>query len=138
MFNKKNYEKILKDYFLDKPGVLCAYLFGSVAREKEHSYSDMDIAVLYDDSILPSEYADRQITLSVDLSQLLNRNVDMVILNRASPYLKFQIIREGIRIYESPKRKDRSFEAHSIIEYFDFLPIKNLLEASLLKRLKEA
>lgn len=138
MDDKKDYKNILKDYFLNKPEVLCIYLFGSVAREKEHSYSDIDMAVLYDDSVPPSSYADRQITFSVEMSQLLDKNVDILILNRASPYLKFQIFREGIRIYENQKRKDRSFEAHSILEYFDFLPIKNLLEASLIKRIKEA
>lgn len=129
---------ILNRYFLNKPEVLCAYIFGSVAKEKEHSYSDIDIAVLYDDAVSSSQYADEGINLSVELSQLLAKNADIITLNRASPYLKFQIIREGVRIYESPRRKDRTFEAHSIIEYFDFLPIKNLLELSMMKRIKEA
>ena len=138
MSNGKNYKDVLREYFLNKPEVLCIYIFGSVAKEKEHLYSDIDIAALYDNSVLPSEYTENQVALSVELSQLLNKNVDVVILNRASPYLKFQIIREGFRVYESKNRKDRSFEAHSIIEYFDFLPIKNLLETSMIKRLKEA
>ena len=135
---KADYKNILEEYFSTKPEVLCVYLFGSAAKGKENVHSDIDIAVLYDDSILTSEYADKQIAVSVELSRLLNRNVDIIILNQAGPYLKFQIFRDGVRVYEHPKRSDREFEAHSIIEYFDFLPIKNLLESSLIKRLKEA
>ena len=129
---------MLKDYFDTKPEALCVYLFGSAAKGKENIYSDIDVAVLYDNSVSTSEYADKQIAVSVELSRLLNRDVDAIILNQASPYLKFQIFRDGSRVYENPKRSDRAFEAHSIIEYFDFLPIKNLLESALIKRLKEA
>ena len=136
--NKPNFKDTLKNYFADKTEVSCAYLFGSAACGKENAYSDVDIAILYDDTVSFSEYTDRQIALIVELSQLLDRNVDIVILNRAAPYLKFQAIKEGVRIYENPARQGRAFEARSIVEYFDFLPVKNLLESSLIKRTKEA
>lgn len=130
------YKNIFNKYFSNRPEVLCVYLFGSAAKEKENVYSDIDVAILYNNSIPSKEYTDRQITLSIELGQLLGREVDVIILNHTAPYLKFQVIKEGIRVYESPARKDRAFEAHSIIDYFDFLPVKNLLESSIIKRIK--
>jgi len=73
----------------------------------------------------------------VDLCELLCLNVDIIVLNQAAPYLRFQVIQNGVKVYENPKRKDRAFEARSIVEFFDFLPLKNLLESSVLKRIKE-
>ena len=131
-------ENCIKGYFSGIKGVLCAYLFGSVAADKDNPYSDVDIAVLYDDSVAPSEYTDKQIDLSVELSRLLDRNVDIIILNNAGPFLKFQVIQNGARVYENPARNSRAFEAYSLIEYFDFLPLKNMLESSLIRRIKEA
>ncbi len=135
---KTNYKEIISKYFGDKTEVLCVYLFGSAASEKENIYSDVDIAVLYNDSVPPSRYSDIRINISIDLSLLLDRNVDVTVLNEAPPYLKFQVIRNGIRIYEKPNRESRTFEARSILEYFDFAPIKNMMESSLIKRIKEA
>ena len=135
--NKTDYKKILAGYFADKPDVLCAYIFGSAARGKETAHSDVDIAVLFNDSVSSSEYTERQISLFVDLSELLCVNVDIIVLNQATPYLRFQVIQSGVKVYENPKRKDRAFEARSIVEFFDFLPLKNLLESSVLKRIKE-
>lgn len=134
---KPDYKKMLNEYFRNKPNILCVYLFGSVANAKESPSSDVDIAVLYNNSVSASKYTDQQIDTSIDLSLLLDKNVDVIILNRAAPYLKFQIIQKGIRVYENPKRESRIFEARSILEYFDFEPIKNLLELSLIKRIKE-
>lgn len=136
--SQSRYENTLKEFFSGKEGILCAYLFGSIAADKDNLYSDVDIAVLYGDSVAPSEYTDKQIDLSVELSRLLDRNVDIIILNNAGPYLKFQVIKGGIRVYEEPKRNNRAFEARSMLEYFDFLPVKNMLEASLIRNIRGA
>ncbi|MDP2913009.1 MAG: nucleotidyltransferase domain-containing protein [Candidatus Omnitrophota bacterium] len=136
--SRARYEDTLKEFFSDKEEVVCVYLFGSAAARKGNFYSDVDIAVLYDNSVVRSEYTDKQIDLSVELSRLLDRNVDIIILNNAGPYLKFQVIKSGIRVYEDQKRDNRTFEARSIVEYFDFLPVKNMLEASVIKNIRGA
>ena len=132
------YKEKLNEYFKSKNEVLAVYLFGSTARGKENAYSDVDIAILYDDSVPASEYTDRQISLIVELSAIINKNVDVVVLNRAGAYLKFQVMREGVRIYESPKRQGRPFEARAMIEYFDFLPIKTRIENAIIAKLRKA
>jgi hypothetical protein len=132
------YKKNIRTYFRDKHEVLCVYIFGSAAAGKETPYSDIDVAILFDDSVSPLEYSDRQIALSIELGRLLNREIDVIILNRAAPYLKFQIIKEGAIVYESPARSGRPFEARAVLEYFDFLPVKNMLESAMMRKVKGA
>jgi len=52
----------------------------------------------------------------------------VVVLNSANSFLKFQVIKSWVRICEDKERKSRGFEARAIMEYFDFLHIRNRLE----------
>ncbi len=45
-FNKQEIKKTLSAFFQNRDEVLVAYLFGSVAEDKQNKLSDLDIAVL--------------------------------------------------------------------------------------------
>jgi hypothetical protein len=92
--------------------------------------------VLFDDRLPPSRYADRQVAIMGAVSGSVGREIDVVVLNRASSFLKFQVIKEGVRIYERHGRIGRAFEARAILEYFDYLPIKTRIENAMIKRMK--
>jgi len=128
----------LKKYFSVQGDVLSAYIFGSFAKGKENQYSDLDVAILLDVKTSQKDYADRRVAMMCGLSSALNIDLDIVILNNAGPFLKFEVYRHGKVVYEKEMAKSRSFKARSILEYFDFLPIKNMLEARLIRRIKEA
>lgn len=117
--------------------ILAAYLFGSQAKGSANKYSDFDIGILFDYQTKAKEYTDRQIAIINSLSAALHKEVDAVILNRAPVFLKYHILKEGIKVYERPHRPEHSFEANAIIEYFDFLPVKNRIEGALIKKIKE-
>lgn len=119
-------------------GVLAAYLFGSYAGGNPHKYSDIDIAVLFDRTVSSEDYTDKQIDLTVNLGRLLGREADVVVLNRAGSFLKYNVLKNGLRVYEKPDRSERGFEARAIVEYFDFLPIKNRIEEGILSKIKRA
>lgn len=72
-----------------------------------------------------------------DLSSILDKNVDVVVMNEASCFLSFQIIKNGVKIHERADRIDHSFEARTIVEYFDFIPVRRRLEEALVNRIKE-
>lgn len=127
----------IRDFFKKDASVLAAYLFGSQAAGRAGKYSDVDIAVLFDEGLPQSRYADRQLAIADGVSRFAGREADVVVLNRASSFLKFQVLKEGMRIYEKPGRIGRSFEARAILEYFDYLPIKTRIENALIKRIKE-
>jgi len=128
----------LKSYFAKQKNILCAYLFGSFASGKENKFSDIDIAVFFDDLTPRKEYSRFILSITDDLSALLDRNIDIAVLNNADSFLKFQVVKKGERIYERPDRRKRDFEARAIIEYFDFLPIRERLEAALISGIKGA
>lgn len=124
--------------FLKKDAfILAAYLFGSQAAGRADKDSDVDIGVLFDERLPPGRYAGRQLAIADGVSRFAGREADVVVLNRAPSFLKFQILKEGVRIYEKPGRNGRSFEARAVLEYFDYLPIKTQIENALIKRIKE-
>lgn len=133
-----NIKETVRDYFAKQKDALCVYLFGSVAAGKENRFSDVDIAVLFDERTPHEEYSRRVLSMMDELSGLLDKDVDIVVLNAAASFLKFQIIKSGVRIYERPDRRGRDFESAAVIEYFDFFPIRNKLEAALINGIKGA
>ena len=118
--------------------ILAVYLFGSQVKNRSNKYSDIDIAVLFDEEVKEEKYTDRQIAIITNLTGYLNKEIDVVVLNRASLFLRYHILKEGEKIYERPGRNEHNFEALSIMQYFDFLPIKNRIENGILSKIKEA
>lgn len=82
-----------------RPEVLDAYLFGSQARGEAHGLSDVDVAVFLDPkapAALPWGHAAE---LTSCLIRALGRNdVDVALLNRATPLLYNRVLRDGIRL----------------------------------------
>ena len=116
--------------------MVCLYLFGSIAAKKDNTKSDVDIGILFDGSVPKEQYTGRILNYMDRLSRQLDREIDCVVLNNAATVIKFQIIKNGDRLYERLNRKDHQFEVNAMLEYFDFLPIKNRLEASMLAHIR--
>jgi predicted nucleotidyltransferase len=135
---------LLTDYFSDRDEILSVYLFGSAALDKSGlpagqagKDSDVDIAVLFSDSIKAKDYAGKIISMTDGISRILDKEVDIVALNSADCILRFQVIKKGIRIVERDRIGNRRNEARSVIEYLDFIPMRRMMEESLIKRIKK-
>lgn len=126
----------IREYFSHQEKVICVYLFGSTAKSKENKFSDVDIAVLFDAGVDRVEYTRRCLSITDELSRILDKDIDVVDLNEAASFLKFHIIKEGIKVYERPCRIEHNFEARTIVEYLDFLPIRRKLEAALITNIR--
>jgi predicted nucleotidyltransferase len=86
----------VREYFTDKP-VLKAYLFGSFARSETDTDSDIDILVELDYSHpIGLEF----IKMQLDLEEIFNRKVDLVTEKSMSKYVKPNIDKDKILIYE--------------------------------------
>ena len=118
---KKDIIKILKPIFKDS-GVLFCYLFGSFANNNNISKSDVDLGVYLNEK-KHSDFFDKRLELISQFSKELKKDVDVIILNSASPFLKYVILKEGELIFEKERSKRIDFELKSINEYFDFRPI---------------
>ncbi|MFH1782751.1 MAG: nucleotidyltransferase domain-containing protein [Candidatus Omnitrophota bacterium] len=135
---KKTAINLINSILKKDSSILAAYLFGSQIKGSPNKYSDIDIGILLGREVNIEKYTDIQIAVMNDISQKLNKEADVVILNRTSMFLKYYILKNGIRIYEKPDRAEHLFEARAIVEYFDFLPVKTMIENAILKRVKEA
>ena len=96
----------------------------------------MDIAVLFKEDAPQEEHGRRSLLATDELSRVLDKEIDIVVLNNANCFLKFQIIKNGLRLYERKDRKGREFEARAMMEYFDFLPIRRRLEEALVSHIQ--
>ncbi len=113
----------------EKREILLTFLFGSFASKRIHPLSDIDIGILF--RTVPDIYAINDLT--EELSSLLQRDVDLVVLNHASPVLKMQVLKNGILIYVSDRRHFHQFFVDTVNQYDDLKRIRKNCEDSILK-----
>ena len=74
----------LAGYVSKQENIMTAWLFGSQVTGITHTESDVDLALLFQRTKVPS--ADRLLQIQDDLTSLLHRETDIVVLNDASPH----------------------------------------------------
>lgn len=129
--NQQNIIKSLRKILLKEEGILFCYLFGSLAYENFISKSDIDLAVYLDEKKCKDLF-EKRLELITRTSRALKKDVDIVILNTASLFLKYVVLKEGKLVFEKDKEKRIDFELKSINEYFDFKPILEMYHKKLL------
>ena len=68
---------LLEKYFSSRLDVRLAFLFGSAARGRLSRSSDVDVAVYFE-----GQYSSEENSLWRDLETLLDRDVDLLVLNK--------------------------------------------------------
>jgi len=121
--------KSLKAFFAKEQGILLAFLFGSFASKHIRPSSDVDIGIFF--RTVPDVYATND--LIEKLSSLLQREVDLIVLNHASPVLKMQVLKTGMLIYVSDRKYFHQFFVDRVNQYDDLKRIRKNCEDSILK-----
>ncbi len=124
-------------YFVSQVDVVAAYLFGSAARGQADRLSDVDIAVLFDAHLRAEESVERQLRILGDMEHYANREVQIVVLNRAAPLLAYQAVQHGILLYERSRAERIDFEVLTRRVYFDEKPWLDFHSQSLLRDIRE-
>lgn len=127
----------LTSYFLRQKEVIIAYIFGSAARGRINYSSDVDLAVLLDARLGEEAQFEHYLLLAVKVADFSQRDVDLVLLNKASPLLAHEVIRHGRLIYERCAAERIDFEIRTRQIYFDVKPMLNFHSQALLRRIKE-
>jgi predicted nucleotidyltransferase len=105
--------------------IVAIYVFGSTAAAKNRSGSDIDLAIMFRGWVNSIE----RVQLETSLSNLLKRDVDLVIFGKASPLLQHQILKNGRLVYEGdPKERVRQ-EVAARCEYLETTALYKVIEA---------
>ncbi|MEW6536904.1 MAG: HepT-like ribonuclease domain-containing protein [Candidatus Auribacterota bacterium] len=95
---------LLKKYFEDRQSIVMAYIFGSYAKDRNMSESDMDIAVYFkpQDSRIIEYEADKKYPdedkIWEDVEDIVGMYCDFVVMNRCPATLALEILQTGKEI----------------------------------------
>ena len=107
--------KRIIDFLSRHVDIVAIYIFGSVATAKNRSGSDIDVAIMVRGQVNGME----RVQLETSLSNILRKDVDLIIFGEATPLLQHQILKYGDLIYErDPKERTRQ-EVAARREYLD-------------------
>lgn len=128
----------IKTLLSPREEILLAYLFGSFSRGVSTPLSDIDIAVLIHGDISEEKYpyGYRSELLTYLMKGLRTNRIDLVILNDAPPFLKFQVVRHGQIIISMSEDKRIDFQVKTISRYNDVKRLMSIQQRYITERLK--
>ena len=122
---------------LGRQDLVAVYLFGSVAQNQAHALSDVDVAVLFPEELSAKGMFAHTLEIGSVLEDALHRSVDVVALNRASPALRFQVLKHGRLLLERDRTARCLFVMRALNQYYDAKPYLDYHNARLLSRISE-
>lgn len=123
---------------LDVPGVVAAALIGSQATGRAGPLSDVDVAVWLDPGLDWRERVERSLKLGEAASAALRTDeVDLIVLNDASPLMRHRAMRDGVRLVQRDFGARVRLEARGLLDYLDTAPLRATLAAGVARRIAE-
>ena len=110
----------IEKYFRDKGDILLAFIFGSAVSGRFTGQSDVDIAVLFSNAFDASGF----MKIRNEAADAAGREIDLVVLNDASPVIRMQVLKNGKMIKSTSTSIYRTFIVRTVKEYDDLLFIK--------------
>jgi predicted nucleotidyltransferase len=107
--------KDLLSIFRRRKKIAAVYVFGSTATGKDRRGSDLDLAIISKKRISSSE----RISLEVELSSILKRDVDLVVFGQTTPLLQHRILKYGRLVCENDPEERIRQEVIARAEYLD-------------------
>jgi predicted nucleotidyltransferase len=112
---------------LDREGVVAAMLIGSQGLQTASPLSDVDIAVWHDPELAPTSALQLQTRLAADAGHAIGvKEINLVMLNHASPLMRHSAIRDGKRIIERDRDERVRLETRAILDFLDTAPLREL------------
>lgn len=119
-------EQQLVSYFSDLDDIEVVYLFGSEASGLIHPESDVDIALLYRIDKIPG--TDQLLQIQDDITSLIKKKTDIIVLNNASPIIRMQVLRKGKKLIEHSRSAYITFFVRTVNEYDDLKRVRSVIE----------
>lgn len=131
--------KKIVEFLSEQENIDLAYLFGSVAEGKEGLLSDVDLAVLLDESLGKKEMFDLQLRLISELTCILGTDkVDLIVMNGAPLSLNYEIIKANHPLLAKDEDKRIDFEHGVMSRYLDRRFYEKRWSAEFLKKVSKS
>lgn len=131
-------EPAVRDFVAAKPEIDAAYVFGSIASGAARPDSDVDIAVLVSNAATAEDLFRYRLKTMAELMAILGRDdVDLIVLNEASPLLAHRVLKKGKLIFERSPSARVAFQVRTVNRYLDTQPMRQLYLSYLKKHAGE-
>lgn len=115
--------KKCKNILMVYEDIAFAYIFGSYVQGNTRADSDIDIAIYLEKKVDIDVYLE----IKMHLSEICKREIDLIILNNATPLLKYEIYKNNILLFARDKAIETNYKVKTLFEYSD---IKKYLDLS--------
>jgi len=115
-------------------GVSQLFIFGSFAKSRANSLSDLDIAIFINKELDILDFG----MLVSDLEKATRQKIDLVILNdlhKKNAKLAFNILQNHELIFSSNREEYIEFKSNTMQYYFDIEPMYEMFDRELTQRL---
>jgi predicted nucleotidyltransferase len=104
--------------------IIFAYLYGSVASDQVHHFSDLDVGV-YTQKLSSEACRKLELDLALDIDDVLvgAPESDVRIMNHLPLAITGKIVTDGILIYCEDEKIRIEYETKTRMAYFDFYPV---------------
>ena len=130
-FNCMDIIENCKKILIECENVIFAYIFGSYASKLAREDSDIDIAIYLKDQIDTKEY----LNIKTNLIESCGKEIDLIILNEATPLLKLEIYRNNILLFTRDKTIESNFKVKRLFEYSDMKKYVDMVYEKNVKRM---
>ncbi len=107
-------------------------IFASQIQGEMRTNSDVDIAIYLSEKIDTETY----LKIKAELSEILKKEIDLIILNDATPLLKYQIYKNNILLFTRSKTMESNHKIKTLFEYSDMKRYLDLSYNKTIDRLK--
>lgn len=108
--------------------ILLCYLYGSYVSGNKTEFSDIDIGILLDNAF--KKHYLYQVELSLEIEKEFDNKIeiDLCILNEATPRFLYNVIKSGHNIYSKEKKIQYEYEIRILYYYLDIKPMLDMYD----------
>lgn len=127
-----NIQDQIRDALHCLSNIVSIHLFGSQHNGTASSQSDVDIAILFKWNFVPSPM--QLLELRETISDSLEKDVDLVCLNNASPIIAMQVVKNGEELQIKDKKDYYKYLITLFTDYADLKMLRHDMETNITKR----
>lgn len=133
----KETKEILEKLLSNEKDISAVYLFGSIINSNQNKFSDIDIAILYSETLSKLKISDFSIHIeNLLLKKIPFNKIDLITLNNAPLVFVHNIISTGELIVCNNREHLIDFIYRNNYEYLDFIYYKKYFNQMFLDNFK--